>query len=132
MVLELEMTEKRCFNKLLPAGLALVILATQGLATATQATVAANKPNIVFIMVDDLGPEWIPRRRRLRPATSLCSLANLSPARSRLSGRPEPPPVSFRYSLLIRNKHPLPPVESLKTWRTSSLKSVSLTIGCKV
>ncbi len=59
MVLELEMTEKRCFNKLLPAGLALVILATQGLATATQATVAANKPNIVFIMVDDLGPEWI-------------------------------------------------------------------------
>ena len=43
------------------AALALVVLAmaTQAPATATQAAAAAGKPNIVFIMVDDLGPEWI-------------------------------------------------------------------------
>ena len=57
--LEFEMTENRCLNRLLSAALTLVILATQVPATATQAAPAAGKPNIVFIMVDDLGPEWI-------------------------------------------------------------------------
>ena len=48
------MTEKRILNRPLTAALALLVLAT-----ATHSTAAVEKPNIVFIMVDDLGPEWI-------------------------------------------------------------------------
>ena len=51
---EHDMLQGRTNNRPLVRALALLILAT-----ATQATVAADKPNIVFIMVDDLGPEWI-------------------------------------------------------------------------
>ena len=48
------MTKKRILSTPLTAALVLLILAT-----APQATAAAEQPNIIFIMVDDLGPEWI-------------------------------------------------------------------------